>query len=415
MYELTVFPSGLKVATATMPYLKSVSLGIFVKVGSRSESKLESGICHFIEHMLFKGTTHRSVRDIALDIEGNGGTLNAYTSEECTCYEARGPVALFPLMSEVLTDMVLNPIFPPDELERERGVVVEEIKMYKENPGDYVQELAAQAAWGKHALGRSITGTAATLARMDAAVLADFHRKHYFTPGHLMVVAGPLSHAEVCERAQALYGETLFNAPLVPQKEYVREKDGFSPRVTRVRNIGQTHFVLNYRTPGRHEKGRQALRLLSVLFGESMSSRLFQEIREKKGLAYSIYSDLSLYDECGILSITAGVDAERRDEALQTVLAEVARLQHDGCTQAELDQARRYWLGQLTVMLDTTGGRMAWLGDSLMQYGEIITPEQASAEIMAVTCEEVNALAATLFGSETPTLAAVGPRWEPVI
>lgn len=415
MYELTVFPSGLKVATATMPYLKSVSLGIFVKVGSRSESKRESGICHFIEHMLFKGTTHRSVRDIALDIEGNGGTLNAYTSEECTCYEARGPVALFSLMSEVLTDMVLNPIFPPDELERERGVVVEEIKMYKENPGDYVQELAAQAAWGKHALGRSITGTAATLARMDAAVLADFHRKHYFTPGHLMVVAGPLSHAEVCERAQALYGETLFNTLLVPQKEYVREKDGFSPRVTRVRNIGQTHFVLNYRTPGRHEKGRQALRLLSVLFGESMSSRLFHEIREKKGLAYSIYSDLSLYDECGILSITAGVDAERRDEALQTVLAEVARLQHDGCTQAELDQARRYWLGQLTVMLDTTGGRMAWLGDSLMQYGEIITPEQASAEIMAVTCEEVNALAATLFGSETPTLAAVGPRWELVI
>lgn len=415
MYELTVFPSGLKVATATMPYLKSVSLGIFVKVGSRSESKRESGICHFIEHMLFKGTTHRSVRDIALDIEGNGGTLNAYTSEECTCYEARGPVGLFPLMSEVLTDMVLNPIFPPDELERERGVVVEEIKMYKENPGDYVQELAAQAAWGKHALGRSITGTAATLARMDAAVLADFHRKHYFTPGHLMVVAGPLSHAEVCERAQSLYGEILFNAPLVPQKEYVREKEGFSPRVTRVRNIGQTHFVLNYRTPGRHEKGRQALRLLSVLFGESMSSRLFQEIREKKGLAYSIYSDLSLYDECGILSITAGVDAERRDEALQTVLAEVARLRHDGCTQAELDQARRYWLGQLTVMLDTTGGRMAWLGDSLMQYGEIITPEQASAEIMAVTCEEVNALAATLFGAETPTLAAVGPRWEPVI
>lgn len=415
MYDLTVFPSGLKVATATMPYLKSVSLGIFVKVGSRSESKRESGICHFIEHMLFKGTTHRSVRDIALDIEGNGGTLNAYTSEECTCYEARGPVGLFPLMSEVLTDMVLNPIFPPDELERERGVVVEEIKMYKENPGDYVQELAAQAAWGKHALGRSITGTAATLARMDAAVLADFHRKHYFTPGHLMVVAGPLSHAEVCERAQSLYGEILFNAPLVPQKEYVREKEGFSPRVTRVRNIGQTHFVLNYRTPGRHEKGRQALRLLSVLFGESMSSRLFQEIREKKGLAYSIYSDLSLYDECGILSITAGVDAERRDEALQTVLAEVARLRHDGCTQAELDQARRYWLGQLTVMLDTTGGRMAWLGDSLMQYGEIITPEQASAEIMAVTCEEVNALAVTLFGAETPTLAAVGPRWEPVI
>lgn len=415
MYDFSILPSGLGVATARMPSLHSTSLGVFIKVGSRYETNRESGICHFIEHMLFKGTTHRSVRDIALDIEGNGGTLNAYTGEEYTCYESRGPSDLFPLMSDVLVDMVLNPVFPQDELERELGVVVEEIKMYRENPGDYVQELAVRATWGRHALGRSITGTAATLERMDSESLARFHRERYFTPGHLLVAAGPLKHEEVCRRAAELYGNAEFTRPAARSRAYSPERDGASSRTMRVRRMEQTHLVLSYYTPGRHDERRHALRLLSVLLGESMSSRLFQEVREKRGLAYSIYSDLSQYDECGTLSITAGVDAERRDEALKTVLQEIALLLEQGCRQEELDQARRYLLGQLTVMLDTTGGRMSWLGESIMQYGRIITPEEAGERLKAVTCEQVNEVAALVFGGCRPSLAVVGPRWEPEV
>lgn len=408
MYEVSVLPGGLQVATVCMPAMRSVSLGIFIGSGSRHETAEESGVSHFIEHMLFKGTERRNVRQIALDVEGNGGSLNAYTSEDSVCYEAKGPAELLPLMADVLSDMVLRPSFPVEELEREREVVLEEITMYRENPGDYVQELAARALWGDHPLGRPITGVEETLEKMDSDFLRAFHRRAYRSPRQILVVAGPHSHREMLELAAGLYDGVVLGEEPPSSPPYEAGAWPAPGRLSDRRELEQSHFVLGYRTPGGRDERRHALRLLSILMGESMSSRLFQEVREKRGLAYSIYSDLSLFDECGSFSVYAGVDADKKEEALATIRGEVDRLLREGCSPEELEQAKRYALGQMRVALDTTGGQLSWVGDSLLQHGRIIPPDEAEATLSAVTVAQVCEAASLVFAGQAEALADVG-------
>ncbi len=408
MYEVSVLPGGLQVATACMPAMRSVSLGIFIGSGSRHETAEESGVSHFIEHMLFKGTERRNVRQIALDVEGNGGSLNAYTSEDSVCYEAKGPAELLPLMADVLSDMVLRPSFPVEELEREREVVLEEITMYRENPGDYVQELAARALWGDHPLGRPITGVEETLEKMDSDFLRAFHRRAYRSPRQILAVAGPHSHREMLELAAGLYDGVVLGEEPPSSPPYEAGAWPAPGRLSDRRELEQSHFVLGYRTPGGRDERRHALRLLSILMGESMSSRLFQEVREKRGLAYSIYSDLSLFDECGSFSVYAGVDADKKEEALATIRGEVDRLLREGCSPEELEQAKRYALGQMRVALDTTGGQLSWVGDSLLQHGRIIPPDEAEATLSAVTVAQVCEAASLVFAGQAEALADVG-------
>lgn len=408
MYQLTTLPGGLQVATAAMPHMHSVSMGIFLGVGSRHEPEELSGISHFLEHMLFKGTDRRDVRQIAMEIEGNGGSLNAYTGEEYTCFESRGPAELLPVMADVLSDMVLRPGFPEDELARERDVVLEEITMYRETPSDHVQELSSQALWGTHTLGRSILGTPDTLSSLDRKTLAQFHSTHYKTPAHTIAVAGACSHEEVLDLITRLYeGESWhnpkpsplpYNPVLFPSPGNREEK----------RDLEQSHLILGYTTIGYHDPRRHALRLLSVLLGESMSSRLFQEIREKRGLAYSIYSDTSFFSECGAFTIYAGVDATKKEEALDTISKELSTLLQSGCTLEELNQAKRYSLGQLTLMRDSTLGQLNWIGDSSLNHGRIIPPEETQAAIQKVNQDDIMEVATLLLEGRTPVLASVG-------
>lgn len=408
MYQLSILPGGLQVATVSMPWMQSVSLGVFLGVGSRHESAELSGISHFLEHMLFKGTEKRNVRDIAMEVEGNGGTLNAYTGETYTCYEARGPGNLLPIMSDVLSDMVLHPGFPPDELERERDVVLEEITMYKENPSDYVHELAARSLWGDHPLGRPIAGTEQTLQGMDADILRKFHREHYRTPAHLFVAAGAVSHEEMTDLAGRLYDGVVMDRPLPSSPVYNSDLYPSPGLLKESRDMEQTHFVLGFTTPGNDSRLRHALRLLSVLFGESMSSRLFQEIREKRGLAYSIYSDLSLYGDCGAFSIYAGVDSDNTEQALETIRKELDKIVEEPCSREELEQAKRYLLGQMTLMMDSSAGQMSWVGESLLQHGRIVQPQEIREKIEAVSPEDISLAARLILKGRTPALAIVG-------
>lgn len=395
-------------ASATMPSMKSLSLGVYLGVGGRYEMAEESGISHFLEHMLFKGTERRSVLDIAMEVEGSGGTLNAYTGEEYTCYEAKGPAELLSLMADVVTDMVLRPTFPPDELDRERDVVVEEITMYRENPSDYVHELASRALWGDHPLGRSLAGTEETLRAMDACMLREFHRRNYRTPAHILAVAGPQPHGEIVDLAARLYEGIEMDQPGPVSVPFNRGQYPSAGILHDQRDIEQSHFIMNYTTPGNKDPRRHAMRLLSIMLGETMSSRLFQEIREKRGLAYSIYSDIALYSDCGSFSIYAGVDSDKKNLAMDTIRTELSKILAQGCSAGELEQAKRFTLGQMTVMLDSTGGQLCWVGESVLNRGEITDPGETRDNINKVTVEDIAGAAELILKDREPTIAVVG-------
>jgi len=409
----TVLPSGLRIVTEAIPTTRSASIGVWVNVGSRDETTAMSGASHFLEHLLFKGTHKRTALDISAEIEAVGGETNAFTTKEYTCYYARVLDADLPLAIDVLCDAVADSILDPADVETERGVILEEIAMHEDEPGDEVHDVFTEAIFGAETpLGRLISGTEESISPMTRNQINSFYRKRYVAPRIVIAAAGNLDHATVVRLVRkALAGTPLDSAPAAPEAHRSAEKRVRTRKAqTAVRNrdTEQAHIVLGGIGIGRLDERRFALGVLNNVLGGGMSSRLFQEIREKRGLAYSVYSYGSQYAEAGLFGIYAGCAPGKVDEVLELTRKELAAVAAGGVTPEEIARGKGMVKGSYVLGLEDTGSRMSRLAKSELLYGDLMSVDELLARVDRVTLDEVNELAADLL-TQPMSLAVVGP------
>jgi predicted Zn-dependent peptidase len=408
----TVLPSGLRILTEAIPGVRSVSFGIWVGIGSRDETPQLSGASHFLEHLLFKGTNTRSALEISAEIEAVGGETNAFTTKEYTCYYARVLDADLPLAVDVMCDLVADSVLAEADVETERGVILEEIAMTDDEPGDEVHDLFADAVYGDHPLGRRISGTPATIAAMTRDQINDFYRGRYDAPTIVVAAAGNLDHDEVVDRVAKAFGRGgYFTAPGEPSA--VRPVGAPVPiRSRRVEVHGkdteQAHIVLGCAGLTRHDERRFALGALNNVLGGGMSSRLFQQIREQRGLAYSVYSYNVEYADSGLFAVYAGCAPGKVDEVLAITRDELAAVAANGVSDAEVARGKGMLKGSLVLGLEDTGSRMSRLGKGELLYVDLLGVDDMLARIDAVTPGDVRAVAAEVLVNP-PSLAVIGP------
>jgi len=403
--EITTLPNGVRVVSETVPYVQSVSVGIWVGVGSRDEDRPVRGITHFIEHMLFKGTPTRDARQIADEIESRGGNLNAFTDKEYTCYHARALAEHVGVVMDVLTDMLRHSLLDPTELSREKNVVLEEIRRYKDTPDDLIHDIFAQTLWKTHPLGRPIIGTERTVAGLERAHLADYIATHY-TPDRIVVsAAGNVTHAEMVALTEKHLGDLSGKSSW---RRSSRPHPSGESRMVRKRTE-QVHFCLGTAGFGQKDDDRYVLTILDMVLGGNMSSRLFQEIREKRGLAYAIGSYSVAYQDSGVFVVYGGTSPETFEEVLDLTQAEIEKVKQDNLTEDEVSKARTQIRGALVLGLENMNSRMMRMGKSMLYFGEVIPMEEIIRKIDAVTHEDIARVANSLFDESRLTLAAVGP------
>jgi predicted Zn-dependent peptidase len=405
IYEWRQIPNGPRLAVATVADSECAALSIYIPAGSRDEANLPAGLAHFVEHMVFKGTARRSARDLSFEIENAGGQLNACTSEDQTVYEGYGEADLMPLLADVLSDMVWRATFPESEIGLEREVIGEEITMYKESPADHIGDLISSALWGSHPLGNSISGSLESIAEIDREVLMDFRNHHHFRNDVVIAAAGPFTLEEILGMI----------SPHLPQEFHAPHKAlafdraaAVSQTITESRETDQLQLALAWHTPGRQAESRHALRMLSMMLGETASSRLFLELREERGLCYQISSDVTFFDETGAFEISAGLDPESRDEALACIYREIDDLVACGPRPGELDRAKRLTIAQSKLAFETTGSHAGWAGEGVLDFGHVPSPAEWRAKVMAVTNAEVQAIAREVFLEQKPAMAEIG-------
>lgn len=401
-------PNGVRVITAALPHVESATLGIWAGVGSRAEAPAEAGISHFIEHLLFKGTRRRSARQISQTIEGRGGYLNAFTGEEMTCYYARVAFDQMPRAMDVLGDMYLNARFDPADIAKERGVIIEEIMMYRDQPQHVVQEMLGQAMWVEHELGRPIIGSPETLGALtQREILA--YRDRMYAPGRTVVaLAGRVEHDACVALVERHLGGLGARPGPAPRPVTARTRQRRAAYATR--KIEQTHLALGVRLFGQRDERRYPLRVLNAVLGENMSSRLFQIIRERHGLAYAVHSGVQLFRDSGALVISAGLDRKRYRRALELAVAELIRLKREPVPARELNRAKDYVVGQMRLALESTTHQMMWVGENLLSHDRFIPPEDVIARINAVDAEQVRELARQVFDPARISTALVCPE-----
>ncbi|MBT8224363.1 MAG: insulinase family protein, partial [Dactylosporangium sp.] len=408
----TVLPNGLRILTEDMPSSRSVSLGIWVAVGSRDETPVTAGVSHFLEHLIFKGTRTRSAMDISAQIEAVGGETNAFTSKECTCYYARVLDEDLLLATDVMCDIVTDSLLAEADIEIERGVILEEIAMHDDEPGDEVHDLFTEALYDDHPLGRKISGTADTVGALTPAQITAFYEEWY-VPGRIVVAAaGNLNHDLVVDRVRAAFDRIERfapegdPAPRRPRHRGVPMRTGHT--ILQEKDTEQAHVVLGGPALARDDERRFALGALNNVLGAGMSSRLFQQIRERRGLAYSVYSYTSQYADTGLLAVYAGCAPTKVDEVLALARHELATVCEAGLTGAEVQRGKGMFRGALVLGLEDVGARMSRLGKGELAYDELLTVDQLLDRIDAVTPEAVRAIAAAVL-SEPLSLAGIGP------
>jgi predicted Zn-dependent peptidase len=404
-HHCTRLGNGIVVLSAPMPHMASVSIGLWVRIGGRYEPAELNGASHFIEHLLFKGTARRSARDISQAVEGLGGYLNAFTGEEHTCFYSRAHADHAGEVLDVLFDMFQHSRFDPAEVDKERNVIKEELAMYNDQPQHHVQELLNQLLWPEQPLGRPLTGTERTLDFLTRERLVAFHRANYVAPATVIAAAGNLNHDRLVRQVARL--SRRFNGTGSPAFAPVQERQS-QPRLRlAVKPTEQTQIALGIRTCSRHDPRRYALRLWNTMLGENMSSRLFQSVREERGLAYAIHSTLSYFDDTGDLVVSAGLDAGQAAPALKLILTELRRFTRTLPPRLELQRAKDYIIGQLDLSLESTENQMMWLGEQWLGYGRLFQPGRLKQLVRAVTPSQVRSVAQTFFRPERMSLALV--------
>ena len=407
----TVLPGGLRVITEDMAGVRSASIGVWVGVGSRDESPGLHGCSHFLEHLLFKGTSGRSALDISAALDEVGAEFNAFTAKEYTCFHARVLDDDLPLAVDVLGDILTDSLLLPDDLEAERDVILDEIAMHDDDPDDVVHNLFAAQAWGDSPLGRPIAGTVASIAAMTRAQVVRFYRRHYRPANMVVAVAGNIDHGSVVRQVRAAFGRRDFlSGDAAPREPLVRAHSRrVQPgAVSAVRQFEQVNVVLGMKGLTRSDPRRFALGVLNTALGGGTSSRLFQEVRERRGLAYGVYSFTSSHADAGLVGVAVGCLPSKLHDVLDTVRHELAAVARDGINQDELVRGQGQLRRGLVLGLEDSGSRMARLGKSEIVYGELLGTDEVIARLDAVTLDDVRRIAAELF-SQPEVLAVVGP------
>ncbi|TQM14393.1 M16 family metallopeptidase [Pseudonocardia kunmingensis] len=408
----TELPGGLRVVTETVPGVRSVSLGIWIGIGSRDESPTQAGAAHYLEHLLFKGTQRRTAVAIAEEFDAVGGDLNAFTAKEHTCYYAQVLDTDLPLAVDVLADVVTDATLAPPDVEVERGVVLEEIAMRDDDPEDLLGELFDEALFAGHPLGLPVIGSEESIRSMTRHTLHEFWRGRYTTPRMVVAAAGNLVHHEVVELVGAALSGAAARAgdvgPVPPRRPAPAALASGPRLVLRPDDTEQAHLLLGVPGLSRHDPRRSVLTVLNTALGGGPSSRLFQQVREQRGLAYSVYSALSTYADAGSFSVYAGCAPERLDEVVTVVRAVLAEVAVDGLTPAEVTRAQGNLRGGLVLGLEDTPSRMNRIGRSELDHGRQRTITESLDRIAAVTPEQVAELAHELLAAPL-TAAVVGP------
>jgi len=399
------FPNGLVLATEAMPQLRSVSLGVWMKQGSRHEMAEENGISHFIEHLLFKGTETRTARDIALQIDSIGGQMDAFTTKEYTCFYFKVLDRHLDVAVDLLTDIIRNPKFLPEEIEKERKVIYEEIKMVDDTADELVYDIWSEAHYGDHPLGRPIQGTMDSVGRMRPDALTRFFRDSYRPANLLVTAAGSLDHDKLEASLGAAFAgmngrKDLVLGPLPTARSLVTVRDK--------KELGQLHLCLGLPGVKMDDDRRFPLYVLNTLLGGTMSSRLFQHVREERGLAYSVYSSANSYLDTGTLLVYAATSPESGREVMDLVHAELRRLKETPVTDAELKLAKDHLTGNLMLSLESSSSRMSNLARQEIYFGRHFGLDEILNGIDAVEHRHLMDLAQELFDPERSTLAVLG-------
>jgi predicted Zn-dependent peptidase len=400
-----VLPNGLTLITEEMQHIRSVSIGIWIKTGSRDEDLQWNGISHFIEHMVFKGTKNRSAEDIARQVDSIGGNMDAFTAKECVCFNVKVLDEHMPIAMDVLSDLVLNPVFDGQDISRERGVILEEIKMDEDNPDYLVHEIFTQNFWKDHPLGKPILGTKDTVKKFEREPVLDFYKQR-FAPGNLIIcAAGHLQHEQFVDLVRKHFGDMkpmsngfYSSQPKVVSRIILRNKKA----------LEQVQICVGVPShPIAHEK-RHASYILNTLLGGGMSSRLFQNIRERQGLAYAIYSDLSPYRDTGCLSVYAGTSRESAAKVVRSVVSEFRKLKSDVVSGEELRRAKDQLKGSLMLSLESSTARMSNLARQEMYFDRFYTLDELIEKIESVTAEELQGLANEFFQTDSIAVTVLG-------
>lgn len=410
MYKKTRLDNAVRVITYAMPKMKSVSIGIWINVGGRFESVENKGISHYLEHLVFKGTKKYSYRKLKESIEGKGGSLNGFTSEEMTCFLVKLPCEYLDLGLDVLSDMVINPLIPHDEVEKERFVILEELKMYRDLPQSYVYELLDELLWPQQLLGMSVIGTAESINSINQEKLRLFKEACY-TPANIVVsITGALSHESCVEKVKKKFSPLKNHGVNVFSQ--VKEDDiGPKSRIF-YKDTEQTHIALGFHGFDRAHPLRYAQSLLHVILGGNMSSRLFNEVREHRGLAYEIGTQVKRFKDTGAFLVHAGIDNKKVNQAVELILKELKKIRFDFVTKDELKRAKEFLLGQLEMALEDTMEYMLWIGESIVSLDKAYYLEEVIKSVNQLKREDVQKVAEYLFKENKIHLALIGPVKE---
>ncbi|MGD1011282.1 MAG: pitrilysin family protein [Acidimicrobiales bacterium] len=407
MITTTTLSSGIRLVTESMPDVASLSVGVWIGTGSRDETPAEAGISHFLEHLLFKGTAERTAREIAEEVDAVGGDMNAYTTKEYTTFYVRALAEHVELGLDILCDILCRPALRAEEVDAERQVILEEVLMHRDEPADVVQELFAGAMFPNHPLGSEVLGEPEVIRTVTVPAIRSFFDEHYLPGNMVIAAAGDVDHSRLAKGIEKRFAARQGGRP--PSRQAPRE--AAVPLVVESRETEQAQLVLGVSGPDRHSADRFTLAVLNHVLGGGLSSRLFQEIREARGLAYSIGSDRTAYDDAGTLAVSVGTSPDNAREVVRLCRAEFDRMGAEGITARELDVAKGHLRADMLLSLEDSGSRMSRIGTALQLFGDVMTIEELLAGVESVTADHVRSVAGRLL-LDPRSLAVVGPFEE---
>ncbi|MFH2139036.1 MAG: pitrilysin family protein [Candidatus Omnitrophota bacterium] len=411
MYKISVLDSGVKIVTYTDSRVSSEAVGVWIGAGGRYESTPENGVSHFLEHLVFKGTKNRTYRQIKESIEGFGGILNGFTSDELTCFLAKVLSGQVATAVDVLMDLTFNSLIKTSDIQKERLVVYEEIKMYSDLPRHLAYDGLMQLLWPDHPLGRNIAGTVETLKEMTRKDILNYKETHYSPKNILIAACGNVAHDVIVKNAEKFITKNRLNKACCEKPVYQLSQAFKNESKTSfiIKNIEQTHCCLGVRAPDRKSSLRHALTLLNIILGANMSSRLFNEVRERKGLAYDIGTGIKRLSDDGAFIVHAGVVNEKVKETLTVIFKELKKIVRTLADKDEFTRAKLYYIGQLTMGIEDTSEHMSYIGETLLCEGNVKKIKEVIKEIEKVKVEDIRKVAEMIFKRENLTLSIVGP------
>ena len=411
LYKKTLLPNGVRIITEEIAHVRSAALGIWVGAGSRDERKGYEGISHFIEHMFFKGTERRSARALAESLEAVGGQLNAFTTKEYTCYYAKILDVDLDLAIDVLSDMFFHSLYDEKEIEKEKNVIIEEIKMYEDSPDELIHDVFSEHVWNDHPLGKPILGTEESIGSLSRDKIMQFLTEHYAPDNLVISVAGKIKHDDVVAKLSPQFGtfnrggrRVLEETPIGQTIEHYQKKD-----------TEQMHIILGVPGLGQDDKDIYAMHIFNNILGGGLSSRLFQEIREQRGLAYSVYSYHSTYVDTGLFAIYAGTSPKNTQQVIACILEELMEFKQKGISAEELERTKAQIKGGLYLGLEAVSSRMSRLGKTELTYNRVLSPEEVVEKLDKVTLEDVLRVIGRLWQKDKISIMTLGPAGHEVV